>query len=113
MRHWVGHWLYRDVILIVANLNNRCQLVGNLNDRCLADKMSRAVDLVVDHGMGSNMDKWLDNWLGSCGERRCRRVDVRMEHVGKVVTTGMCCGVESVSNRVSAMVSSWVESVSY
>ena len=36
-----------------------------------------------------------------------------MEHVGKVVTIGMCCGVESVSNWVSAMVSSWVDSVSY
>ena len=103
MRHWVGHWLYRDVILIVANLNNRRR----------ADKMSRAVDLVVDHGMGSNVDKRLDDWLGRCGERRCRRVDVRMEHVGKVVTTGMCCGVEFVSNRVSAVVSCWVDFVSY
>ena len=98
--------------LIVANLNNRCQLVSNLN-RCLADKMSRAVGLVVDHGVGSNVDKWLDDWLGSCGERRCRCVDVRMEHVGKVVTIGMCCGMESMSNQVSAMVSCWVDSVSY
>ena len=93
MRHWVGHWLYRDVSLIVANLNNRCQLVGNLN-KCRADQMSRAVDLVVDHGMGSNVDKWLDDLLGSSRERRCRRV----EHGGNVVTTGMCCGVESVSS---------------
>ena len=100
----MGQWLYRDVSLIVGNLN--------LN-RCLADKMSRAVDLVVDHGMGSNVDKRLDDWLGRCGERRCRRVDVRMEHVGNVVTTGMCCGVEFVSNRVSAVVSCWVDFVSY
>ena len=64
--------MYRDVSLIVANLNNRCQLVGNLNNRCRADKMSRAVGLVVDHGVGSNVDKWLDDWLGSCGERLCR-----------------------------------------
>ena len=71
MRHWVGHWLYRDVSLIVANLN-RCQLVGNLNNRCRADQMSRAVDLVVHHGMGSNVDKRLDDWLGGCGERLCR-----------------------------------------
>ena len=96
MRHWVGHWLYRDVILIVANVNNL--IVGNLNNRRRADQMSRAVDLVVDPGMGGNVDKRLDDWLGRCGERRCRRVDVRMEHVGKVVTTGMCCGLESVSN---------------
>ena len=88
--------MYRNVILIVANLNNL--IVGNLNNRRRADQMSRAVDLVVDHGMGSNVDKRLDDWLGRCGERRCRRVDVRMEHVGKVVTTGMCCGLESVSN---------------
>ena len=58
--------MYRDVSLIVTNLN-RC----NLN-RCLADKMSRAVGLVVDHGMGSNVDKRLDDWMGRCGERRCR-----------------------------------------
>ena len=58
--------MYRDVSLIVANLN-RC----NLNRR-RADQMSRAVDLVVHHGMGSNVDKWLDDWLGSCGERLCR-----------------------------------------
>ena len=103
MRHWVGHWLYRDVILIVGNLNNRRR----------ADQMSRAVDLVVDHGMGSNVDKRLDDWLGGCGERRCRRVDVRMEHVGIVVTTVMCCGVETVSNRVSGVVSCWVDFVSY
>ena len=103
MRHWVGHWLYRDVILIVGNLNNRRR----------ADQMSRAVDLVVVHGMGSNVDKRLDNWLGSCGEGRCRRVDVWMEHVGKVVTTGICCGVEFVSNRVSAVVSCGVDFVSY
>ena len=70
--------MYRDVSLIVANLNNL--IVGNLN-RCRADKMSRAVDLVVDHGMGGNVDKRLDDWLGSCGERLCRRVDVRMEHL--------------------------------
>ena len=89
--------MYRDVSLIVGNLN-----------RCGADKMSRAVDLVVDHGMGSNVDKRLDNWLGRCGERR--RVDVGMEHV---VTTGMCCGMESMSNRVSGVVSSWVDFVSY
>jgi hypothetical protein len=98
MRHWMGSWLYRDVSLIVGNLN-----------RCRADMMSRAVDLVVDHGMGSNLvvdhgrggdvDKRLDDWLGSCGERLCRRVDVGMEHVGNVVTTGMCCGMETlVSN---------------
>ena len=93
--------MHRNVSLIVANLNNRC----------LADKMSRAVDLVVDHGMGSNEDKRLDNWLGGCGERR--RVDVGMEHVGNVVTTGMCCWMESMSNRVSGVVSSWVDFVSY
>jgi hypothetical protein len=91
--------LYREVSLIVGNLN-----------RCRADMMSRAVDLVVDHGMGSNVDKRLDNWLGRCGERR--RVDVGMEHVGNIVTTGMCCGIEPVSNRVSGVVSCWVESVS-
>ena len=62
--------MYRDVSLIVGNLNRL--IVGNLNNRCRADKMSRAVDLVVDHGMGSNVDKWLDDWLGRCGERRCR-----------------------------------------
>ena len=68
--------MHRDVSLIVGNLNR-----SNLN-RCRADKMSRAVGLVVDHGvgsnlvvdhrMGSNVDKWLDDWLGSCGERLCR-----------------------------------------
>ena len=56
--------MYRDVSLIVANLNNRCQLVGNLNNRCRADKMSKAMRLVVDHRMGSNVDKRLDDWLG-------------------------------------------------
>ena len=111
MRHWVGHWLYRDVILIVANVNRL--IVGNLNNRRLADQMSRAVDLVVDPGMGGNVDKRLDDWLGGCGERRCRRVDVWMEHGGNVVTTGMCCGVETVSNRVSGVVSCWVDFVSY
>ena len=50
--------MYHDVSLIVANLN-----------RCLADMMSRAVGLVVDHGMGSNVDKRLDDWLDRCGER--------------------------------------------
>ena len=40
-------------------------------------------------------------------------MDVRMEHVGNVVTTGMCCGMESMSNRVSGVVSSWVDFVSY
>ena len=62
--------MYRDVSLIVGNLNRL--IVGNLNNRRRADQMSRAVDLVVDHGMGSNVDKWLDDWLGSCGERLCR-----------------------------------------
>ena len=70
--------MYRDVSLIVGNLNRL--IVANLNRR-RADKMSRAVDLVVDHGMGGNVDKRLDDWLGRCGERRCRRVDVRMEHL--------------------------------
>ena len=50
--------MYRDMSLFVANLN-----------RCLADKMSRAVDLVVKHGMGGNVDKRLDDWLDRCGER--------------------------------------------
>ena len=104
--------MYRDVSLIVANLNS-CNLNRSNLNRCRADKMSRAVDLVVDHGMGSNVDKWLDDWLGRCGERRCRRVDVRMEHVGNVVTTGMCCGLEFVSNRVSGVLSCWVDFVSY
>ena len=89
--------MHRNVSLIVANMN-RCNLNRSNLKKCRADKMSRAVDLVVDHGMGSNVDKRLDDWLGRCGERRWGRVDVRMEHVGNVVTTGMCCGVESVSN---------------
>ena len=49
MRHWVCHWLYRDVSLIVDH---------------------RTVGLMVDHRLGGNVDKRLDDWLGRCGERR-------------------------------------------
>ena len=48
----MGHRLYRDVSLIVGNVNRL--IVGNLNRR-RADKMSKAMRLVVDHGMGGNL----------------------------------------------------------